>query len=90
MLDTTFWTEGLDELGIKTTPSIEKYLLKRDKDKLRKYNRDHDHSNMATRKRREHEQLRKELELRYKNVAKNMEYSPMVGCDMAVGKEGGG
>ena len=45
---------------------------------------------MATRKRREHEQLRKELELRYKNVAKNMEYSPMVGCDMAVGKEGVG
>ena len=44
---------------------------------------------MATRKRREHEQLRKELELRYKNVAKNMEYSPMVGCDMAIGKRRG-
>ena len=85
-----FWTEVLDELGIKAAPSIEKYLLKRDKDKLRKYNRDHDHSNMATQKRREHEQLRKELELRYKNVAKNMEYSPMVGCDMAIGKKGGG
>ena len=44
---------------------------------------------MATQKRREHEQLRKELELRYKNVAKNMEYSPMVGCDMAIGNKGG-
>jgi len=33
-------------------------------------------------------QLRKELELRYRNVQKNMEYSPMVGCDTVIGDKG--
>ena len=44
---------------------------------------------MTKRKTKEHEQLRKELELRYKNIQKNMEYSPMVGCDTVIGDGGG-
>ena len=43
---------------------------------------------MAKRKTKEHEQLRKELDLRYKNIAKNMEYSPMVGCNAMIGDKG--
>ena len=35
----------------------------------------------------EHDKLRKELETRYKNIAKNMEYSPMVGCGTMVDGE---
>ena len=83
-----FWTEVLKGLDVDIEPSIEEYLLQKDKDKLRKYNRDHNHVNMAKRKRKEHEQLRKELDLRYKNIAKNMEYSPMVGCNAMIGDKG--
>ena len=79
-----FWTEVMKELGINIEPSVEEYLLKKDLDKLRKFNRDHDHTNMAKRKAMEHDKLRKELEIRYKNIAKNMEYSPMVGCGTTV------
>ena len=71
----------MKELEIDIEPSIEQYLLKKDLEKLRKFNRDHDHGNMAKQKAMEHDKLRKELEARYKNIAKNMEYSPMVGCD---------
>ena len=84
-----FWTEVMKELDVNVEASVEDYLLTKDKNKLRKYNRDHDHVNMAKRKKREHDQLRKELELRYKNIAKNMEYSPMVGCDTGIGDKGG-
>ena len=40
-----FWTEIMKELGIDIEPSVEEYLLKKDLDKLRKFNRDHDHTN---------------------------------------------
>ena len=83
-----FWTEVMKELEVNIQPSVEEFLLKRDKCKLRKYNRDHEHVNMAKRKTKEHTQLRKELELRYKNIAKNMEYSPMVGCDTVIRDKG--
>ena len=84
-----FWTEVMRELEVSVQASVHEYLLKKDKHKLRKFNRDHDHINMAKRKKKEHDQLRKELELRYRNIAKNMEYSPMVGCDTVIGNEGG-
>ena len=42
---------------------------------------------MAKRKANKHAKLRKELEARKKNKSKNMEYSPMVGCDAAAGVE---
>ena len=84
-----FWTEVMKELDVNVEASVEDYLLTKDKNKLRKYNRDHDHANMAKQKSKEHEQLRKELELRYKNIQKNMEYSPMVGCDTVSGDKGG-
>ena len=47
----------------------------------------HGHANTAKRKANEYAKLRKELDARYKNIAKNMEYSPMVGCDKATGVE---
>ena len=59
------WTEVLKALDANIEPSIEEYLLQKDKNKLRKYNRDHNHIKMAKRKTKEHEQLQKELELRY-------------------------
>ena len=37
----------MKELGIDIEPTVEEYLLKKDLDKLRKFNRDHDHTNMA-------------------------------------------
>ena len=40
---------------------------------------------MTNRKANEHSKLKKELDARYMNIAKNMEYSPMVGCDTAAG-----
>ena len=40
---------------------------------------------MAKQKTKEYAELRKELEARYRNISKNMEYSPMVGCDTAAG-----
>ena len=83
-----FWTEVMKELDVSVETSVYEFLLTKDKNKLRKYNRDHDHTNMAKQKTKEHEQLRKELELRYKNIQKNMEYSPMVGCDTVIGDEG--
>ena len=74
-------------LTIDIEPSVEEYLLKKDLNKVRKFDRDHDHKIMAKRKTMEHDKLRKEVELRYKNIAKNMEYSPMVGCGTTVAGE---
>ena len=45
-----FWTEIMKGLGIDIEPSLEEYLLKKDLDKLQKFNRDHDHTNMAKQK----------------------------------------
>ena len=82
-----FWTEVMKELEMESDVSLQVYLLRKDKDKLKKYARENDHANMAKRKANEHAKLRKELDTRYKNIAKNMEYSPMVGCDTAAGVE---
>ena len=68
-----FWTEVMKELEIESDVSLQVYLLRKDKDKLKKYTREHDHANMAKRKANEHAKLRKELDARYKNIAKNME-----------------
>ena len=51
----------MNELDVDIEALVHDYLLARDKVKLRKYNRDHDHANMVKRKTKEHEQLRKEL-----------------------------
>ena len=80
-----FWTEVMKELEMESDVSLQVYLLRKDKDKLKKYERDHDHANMAKRKANKHTKLRKELDAGYRNIAKNMEYSPMVGCDTAAG-----
>ena len=40
---------------------------------------------MAKRKANEYAKLRKELDARYRNIAKNMEYYPIMGCDTATG-----
>ena len=77
----------MKELEIESDVSLHVYLLRKDKDKLKKYAREHDHANMAKRKANKHAKLRKELVARYKNIAKNMEYSPMMGCDTAAGVE---
>ncbi len=55
--------------------------MRKDTIKLKKFAREHNHANMARRKANEHAKLRKELDLRYRNIAKNMKYSPTVGCD---------
>ena len=77
----------MKELEMESDVSLQVYLLRKDEDKLKKYAREHDHANMAKRKANEYAKLRKELYARYKNIAKNMEYSPMVGCDTAAGVE---
>ena len=82
-----FWTEVMKELEMESDVSFQVYLLRKDKVKLKKYAREHDHANMAKRKANEHAKLRKEVEARRKNISKNMEYSPMVGCDTAAGVE---
>ena len=82
-----FWTEIVKELEIESDVSLHVYLLRKDKDKLKKYAREHDRENMSKCKANEHAKLRKELDARYRNIAKNMEYSPMVGCDTAAGVE---
>ena len=52
---------------------------------MRKFERDHDNKYKAKRKADEHAKLRKELDARCKDIAKNMEYSPMVGCNARAG-----
>ena len=44
-----FWTELLQQLEIDICPALELYLLKRDKEKVSKAARDHNHANMAKR-----------------------------------------
>ena len=75
----------MKELDIESNFSLQVYLLKKDKDKLKKYTREHDHANMVKCIANEHVKLRNELDARYRNIAKNMEYSSIVGCDTAVG-----
>ena len=75
----------MKELDLESDASLQVYLLRKDNNKLKKYAREHDHANMAKRKTNEHKKLRKELDARYRNIANNMEYSPMVGCDTAAG-----
>ena len=82
-----FWTEVMKGLEIESDVSLQVYLLRKDEDKLKKHAREHDHANMARRKDNEHAKLRKELDARQKNISKNAEYSPMVGCDAAAGVE---
>ena len=79
-----FWTEVMKELKIASDVSLHVYLLRKDKDRLKKYAREYDHANMTKHKANEHAKLRKEIDARYKNIDKNMEYSPMVGCDTAA------
>ena len=81
-----FWTEVMKELEMESDVSLQVYLPRKDTDKL-KNTSEHDHANMVKRKANEHAKLRKELDARYRNIAKNMEYSPMVGCDTAAGVE---
>jgi len=82
-----FWTEVMKELEMESDVSLQVYLLMKDKEKLKKHAREHGHANMARRKANEHAKLRKELDARQKNIAKNAEYYPMVGFDAAVGVE---
>ena len=77
----------MNELDVNVEQSICEYLLKKYKEKLRKHNRDNDHTNTIKQKRRDHAQLRKELELRYKIIVTNMEYVPMMSCGTAIGNK---
>ena len=88
MLGITFFTEIMRETGIDIEPSVEKFLLSKDKNKMGKFKRDHDNTIKAKQKENFHAKLRKELEVRYKDIAKNMEYCPMVGCDAGVENKG--
>jgi len=76
-----FWTEIMKELQMVISPHFESYLLQRDEKKVSKFNREHTKRQKTKRKRREHEKLRKELDRRFKDVAKNLEYSSMIGCN---------
>ena len=63
------------------SPHFESYLLQRDEKKVSDFNREHTKRQKIKRKKREHEKLRKELDRRFKDVAKNLEYSSMIGCN---------
>ena len=76
------WTEVMKELQMDISPHFEAYLLQRDERKVSKFNREHTRRQKTMRKKREHEKLRKELDRRVKDVAKNLEYSSMVGCNI--------
>ena len=75
------WTEIMKELQMVISPHFESYLLQRDEKKVSKFNREHTKRQKTKRKKREHEKLRKELDRRFKDVAKNLEYSSMIGCN---------
>ena len=76
-----FWIEVMKELQMEISPHFESYLLQRDEKKVSKFNREHTKRQKTLRKKREHEKLRKELDKRFRDVAKNLLYSSMIGCN---------
>jgi len=83
-----FWTEVMKKIELYTAPSVERFLLNKDKGKIRKFKGDHDIKIKAKQKAKEHDNLKKELKARFKVIEKNMEYSPMIGCNTMVGSAG--
>ena len=75
----------MEASDIKSDVLLQVYLQRKYKDKLKKYAREHDHTNMARCKANEHVMLRRELDVRYRNIVKNMKYSQMMSCDTATG-----
>ena len=70
-------------LEVNVDVSLDVYLLRREIVKLKNYTRKHDHANTVKQKTNKYAKLIHELETRYKDIAKNMEYSPMMGCNTA-------
>ena len=71
----------MKELQMDISPHFESYMLQRDEKKFGKFNREHTKRQKTLRKKREHEKLRKELDKRFRDVAKNLMYSSMIGCN---------
>ena len=76
-----YWTEVMKELQMEISPNFEEHLLNLDERKMSKFVREHTKRQKLKRKKREHEKLRKELDRRFKDVAKNMEYGSKIGCN---------
>lgn len=71
----------MKELQMEIPQNFESYLLERDKKKMNKWIRENTNIQKAKRKTREHDKSRQELDKRFKDVAKTMEYKSMVGCN---------
>ena len=75
-----FWTEVMKELQMEVSPNFESHLLNLDKRKVSKFIGEHSKRQKTKRKKREHEKLRTELDRRFKDVAKKLEYGSKIGC----------
>ena len=81
-----FWTEVMKLLDVYIYISLDSHLLERDKIKFRNMISEHDHAHMAKIKDKDHAKIRTELEKRFKNITKNMEYGSHIGCKEGDGK----
>ena len=81
-----FWTEVMNTLHVDVSISLKLQQLQCDKIILRNILREHDHANIAKRKNNEHIKIRKDLEKRFKDIAKNVEYGSQIGCKEGDGK----
>ena len=81
-----FTTVGIKFSGLRscinciTSIYLELHLLERDKIKLRKIIREHDHANTVKKKDTDHTNIIKELEKRFKDIVKHIEFGLHIGC----------
>lgn len=75
------WVQVMESLGLSVPIQTELYLLDLDKRKLRNFCREHNFSNIAKQKQKEHEKIRAELEQTKKGRWRNALYSSMTACD---------
>ena len=75
-----FWTSCLIALEVKIPHQLELRLVAMDKEKVARYDRDHEYKTKVKRKRSEHEKFKKEFFAHQKDVQRNLTYDPRTGC----------
>ena len=76
-----FWTSALSLLDVNMTTQLETALILRDKKKVRKFFREHDHENMAKRNKLYHDKFRAELIKSQNDAKRGAVYSSMTTCE---------
>ena len=75
------WSEIMKAIKLTINPQTELYLLDLDRRKLRNFCREHDFSNMAKLKKKEHDKIRAHLEQAKRDRERNATYTSRTGCE---------